>query len=93
MKELYYNKDTREEDKQTFEDSVFVCDTIEEYNKVLRKFRKEFKDYGGFTIGKQQTFNTLYGIEVNAKGFQIKAEDNGGIYLRFITKYYLKPNA
>lgn len=93
MKEIYYNIDTRKEDKQTFEDSVYVCDTIEEYNKVLRRFRKELKLYGGITIGRQQTYNTLYGIEVNAKGFQIKAEDDGGMYLRFITKYFIKPNA
>lgn len=93
MKELYFNKDIRHEDKQVFEDSVYVCDTIDEYNKILRRFRNELKMYGGFSIGKQQTFTNLYGVEVNAKGFQIKAEDNGGMYLRFITKYYIKPKA
>ena len=93
MKELYYNREEVAYDKQIFEDSVFLCDSIEEYNKVLRRFRKELKLYGGFTIGRQQTFFNLYGINVNAKGFQIKSEDDGGAYLRFITKYYIKPNA
>ncbi len=37
MKEIYYNKDSRKEDKQTFEDSVLVCESVAEYNKVLRK--------------------------------------------------------
>lgn len=93
MKVLYYNREEVEYDKQIFEDSVFACDTVEEYNKVLRRFRNEFKRYGDFSLGRQQTYNTLYGIEVNAKGFQIKDEDDGGVYLRFITKYFLKPNA
>lgn len=92
MKELYYNKDTRNEDKQIFEDSVYVCDTIEEYNKELIRIRKEHKEYGGFTLGRQETFTILFGIEIYAKGFQLKAEDDGCRYLRFITKYYIKPN-
>lgn len=93
MKELYYNRDTRNEDKQTFEDSVIVCDSVAEYNKVLRKFRKELKEYGGFSIERQQTFETLFGVEINAKGFKLTAEDDGGVYLRFITKYFIQPNA
>lgn len=93
MKEIYYNKDSRKEDKQTFEDSVLVCESVAEYNKVLRKFRKEQREYGDFSIGRQQTFETLYGIDINAKGFKMTAEDDGGVYLRFITKYFIQPNA
>lgn len=93
MKEIYFNRDTRMEDKQTYEDAVIVCESVAEYNKVLRKFRKEFKDYGDFSIERQQAFETLFGIEINAKGFKLTAEDHGGVYLRFVTKYFIQPKA
>lgn len=96
MKELYYKREEIEEDKQSFVDRVMMCDTIEEYQKTLRTIRKDAKDpmeNVAVSVSKQQTFTTLFGIEVNSKGVKIEREDDGVYYLTFTTVYIIKPKA